>query len=365
MFGLFGGGKKDCQADVNSGTHKFTVKAGDNLLNAALELGIPWPHDCRVGSCATCKCKLKNGKIKALTDFSYVLDPDQLNDGMILACQTRLKTDVEIEVELEDASHAHQVISFEGKLSCITDLTHDIKEIVIKSDYPLPERSGVAGQYAEVNVSGISSPRSYSYAKAPENEADDEVTFFVRLVPGGEFTEWLFAEDRTGEKVTVSGPFGHFWMRPDNSTMVCIAGGSGVSSIKAILESAVNEQVQRDCLFLFGARTQNDLYCLEEMAQIGSKWNKNHSFEFVPVLNMEPEDSDWSGARGLVTDYLKSAYVDTGKLALGEAQGYLCGPPPMIDAAIEVMVDQGMKKDNIYFDKFLDASSMPGGRKKD
>lgn len=363
MFGLFGGKKQDWQADINAGQHKINVKAGDNLLNAALELGIPWPHDCRVGSCATCKCKLKSGKIKKLTDFSYVLDPDQLNDGTILACQTRLKSDVVVEVELEEASHAHQVVSFEGTLTQINDLTHDIKEIVIKADYSLPSRSGVAGQYAEVNVTGVSGPRSYSYAKAPENENEDEVTFFVRLVPGGEFTEWLFAEDRTGEKLTVSGPYGHFWMRPDNSHMVCIAGGSGVSSIKAILESAVNEQVERNCLFLFGARTQQDLYCLKEMAEIGSKWNPVYSFEFVPVLNMEPEGSDWEGATGLVTDYLKSAYVDTGKIALGEAQGYLCGPPPMIDAAIEVMVDQGMSNDNIYFDKFLDASSMPGGRK--
>ncbi len=362
MFGLFGSNKKDWQASVNSGEHTFTVKAGDNLLNAALELGIPWPHDCRVGSCTTCRCKLKKGKTKSLTDFSYVLDPDQLNAGMILACQTHLKSDIEIEVELEDASHAHQVVSYEGTLSHIRDLTHDIKEIVITSDYPLPDRSGVAGQYAEVSVAGLSAPRSYSYAKAPDNEAKNEVTFFVRLVPGGEFTEWLFSENRTGEKVTVSGPYGHFWLRPENTHIICIAGGSGISSIKAILESAANEKVQRDCLFLFGARTQKDLYCLEEIADIGSKWHGDHSFEFIPVLNMEPDDSDWSGARGLVTDYLKSAYVDTGKISLTEAQGYLCGPPPMVDAAIQVMVEQGMKKDDIFFDKFLDASSMPGGR---
>ena len=362
MFGLFGGSKKDWQADVNAGQHKFSVKAGDNLLNAALELGIPWPHDCRVGSCSTCRCTLKDGKIKALTDFSYVLDPDQLNDGMILACQTRLKSDVRVEVELEDVSHAHQVVTFEGTLGRITDLTHDIKEIVVSSDYPLPSRSGVAGQYAEISTADLSAPRSYSFAKAPENEAQNEMTFFVRLVPGGQFTEWLFEQDRLGEKVTVSGPYGHFWLRPEKAPIVCIAGGSGISSIKAILESAVNEQVQRDCLFLFGARTQNDLYCIEEMAEIGSKWNKDYSFEFVPVLNMEPEDSGWDGARGLVTDYLRSAYIDTGKLALSDAHGYLCGPPPMIDAAIEVMANQGMAKDNIYFDKFLDASSMPGGR---
>lgn len=364
MFKLFGS-NKDRQASINSGEHRFTVKAGDNLLNAALELGIPWPHDCRVGSCTSCKCILKSGKTKSLTDFTYVLDPDQLKEGWILACQTRLKTDIEVEVELEDASHAHQVVSFEGQLARITDLTHDIKEVVVQSLYPLPQRSGIAGQYAEINVPGLSSPRSYSFAKAPENEADNEMTFFVRLVPGGEFTEWLFKEDRTDAKVTVAGPYGHFWLRPEPAPIVCIAGGSGISSIKAILESAVNEQIPRDCLFLFGARTQQDLYCLAEMDDIGSKWNPDNSFEFVPVLNMEPEDSDWQGARGLVTDYLKSAYVDTGKLSLSESQGYLCGPPPMIDAAIEVMVAQGMKEENIFFDKFLDASTMPGGRGTD
>ena len=364
MFGLFGSGKKDWQANINAGEHKFTVKAGDNLLNAALGLGIPWPHDCRVGSCTTCKCILKSGKTKSLTDFSYVLDPDQLNEGWILACQTRLKSDVEVEVELDDASRAHQVVKFEGSLSRIKDLTHDIKEIVITADYPLPERSGIAGQYAEIDVADISAPRSYSFAKAPENEAENEMTFFVRLVPGGEFTEWLFKQDRTGEKVTVAGPYGQFWLRPGDAQVVCIAGGSGISSIKAILESAVNQQVKRNCLFLFGARTQKDLYCMQEMDEIGAEWNQNYTFEFVPVLNMEPEDSDWNGARGLVTDYLKSAYIDTGILSLKESQGYLCGPPPMIDAAIEVMVAQGMLKDNIYFDKFLDASSMPGGRGK-
>ncbi|MXY15034.1 MAG: 2Fe-2S iron-sulfur cluster binding domain-containing protein [Proteobacteria bacterium] len=365
MFKLFGSTNKDRQADINSGEHQFTVKAGDNLLNAALELGIPWPHDCRVGSCTSCKCILKKGKTKSLTDFTYVLDPDQLKEGWILACQTRLKTDIEVEVELEDASHAHQVVSFEGQLARVTDLTHDIKEIVVQSLYPLPQRSGIAGQYAEISVPGLSSPRSYSFAKAPENEAENEMTFFVRLVPGGEFTEWLFKEDRTDAKVTVAGPYGHFWLRPEPAPIVCIAGGSGISSIKAILESAVNEQITRDCLFLFGARTQKDLYCLAEMEEIGSKWNPSHSFEFVPVLNMEPEDSDWQGARGLVTDYLQSAYVDTGKLSLSESQGYLCGPPPMIDAAIEVMVAQGMKEENIFFDKFLDASTMPGGRGAD
>ena len=97
MFGLFkkSGPKK---ASINSGQHEVTVEPNQNLLDAALKAGVNFPHDCRVGSCGSCTCKLTKGKIKKLTDFSYVLTLDQLNDGMILACQSRLKTDVNIEI---------------------------------------------------------------------------------------------------------------------------------------------------------------------------------------------------------------------------------------------------------------------------
>lgn len=359
MFGLFGG-NKDWQATINGGEHTITVKAGDNLLNSALEQGIPWPHDCRVGSCSTCQCTLKSGKIKALTDFSYVLDQDQLKSGKILACQTRLKTNVEIEVEMSDAP-AVALNSYEGKITSARNLTHDIKELVIKCEGSVVH-SGLAGQYSEIKIAAIDDPRSYSYAKAPKQEKPGEFTFYVRLVPEGKFTEWLFAQDRVGESVQVTGPYGQFFRRDEDSTMVCVAGGSGMSAIKAILEDAAAEKVKRNCLFLFGAKAQQDLYCANEIAEIGKKWNKDFSFEYVPVLSEEPEGSDWQGATGFVTTYLKEAYVDAGKLSLNNAQGYLCGPPPMIDAAIDVMVDNGLNKENIYFDKFLDASSMPGGR---
>ena len=65
----------------------------------------------------------------------------------------------------------------------------------------------------------------------------------------------------------------------------------------------------------------------------------------------------------MVTDYLQTTYIDTGKVKMSESQGYLCGPPPMVDAAVALFNAAGMDNKNIHFDKFLDASSMPGGRK--
>lgn len=371
MFGLFKKKQTDFKAEIRPAGDVIEIKSGENLLKAALAAGLDWPHDCRVGSCGSCRCHLKEGKIKPLSDFSYVLDGEQLNEGMILACQAQLKTDVVIDVELGSGEdNVVSISSIEGVLEKTELLTHDVMKLTVKLDEPFlhvaepGESAGDhayrAGQYADISFQGIEKPRAYSFAKAPENEDDKELTFFVRHVPNGELTSWLFAEDRTGSPVTVNGPYGSFWLREGDGPIVCIAGGSGMSSIMALLEHANNTGCQRETVYLFGARTQQDLYCLDEMKALeeGRKSNGGSgSMRFLPVLSEEPEDSDWEGLRGMVTDQVPAQSLDW-----PNTQAYLCGPPPMIDAAIEVLKQQGVSEDNIHFDKFLDASSMPGGR---
>ncbi len=359
LWGLFGG-KRDHQARINDDPSPLTVRAGQDLLSAALEAGLAWPHDCRQGTCSTCRCQIISGKIKARTDFETVLTPAELKEGWVLACQSELRRDIEVRVELSSQQPQAAVAHYSGAILKLTSLTHDIVDLTVR--VPGLQRAGVAGQYAELEYSGLSVPRSYSFAKAPSNERGDELTFYIRKVPGGEFTEWLFAEDRTGAELKISLPYGGFRYHPDPGPMICIAGGSGMSAIKAVLEQAVIERAPRDALFLFGARTQEDLYGKDAMEAIRDQWHPDHSFEYVEVLNMEPEDSGWSGPRGLVTDHLKEAYVAPKTFDMAACQGYLCGPPPMIDAAVEALKAEGMSGDQIFFDKFLDASSMPGGR---
>jgi len=151
--------------------------------------------------------------------------------------------------------------------------------------------------------------------------------------------------------VELRGPFGDFRLRSGAAPMVCVAGGSGMAPIKALLEQAVADGAQRDCTYLFGARTQNDLYCQDDMAQIASQWKG--TFRFIPVLSNEPEDSDWTGPRGLVTEFLSREVAD-----LATCHAYMCGPPPMLDAAIEVLKQAGISADHIHFDKFLDKSHL-------
>jgi ferredoxin len=98
MFGLFEK-KRDYIAKIN-GSQTITVKAGDTLLKSALAAGLAWPKDCQVGACSTCKCRLVEGKIKPLADFTITLLTKDLQNNYILACQTALKSDIEVEVGL-------------------------------------------------------------------------------------------------------------------------------------------------------------------------------------------------------------------------------------------------------------------------
>ncbi|WP_018174271.1 MULTISPECIES: NADH:ubiquinone reductase (Na(+)-transporting) subunit F [unclassified Thioalkalivibrio] len=351
MFGLFAR-KGPFKADIKPSGKALTVQPGDNLLKAALDNGIAWPHSCRVGSCGTCKARLVSGKIKPLVDFSYTLEEEDLDAGCILACQSLLKSDIEVEVDLESGELVlPEPGQVEGVIGGYRRLTHDIVEVGVRLNDPLPEY--LAGQYAELVVPGvINEPRNYSFARAPETEESRSATFFVRYVPGGVMTTWLFGEDRTGSPVTLRGPFGTFFLRETDAPMLCVAGGSGLAPIKAVLEQEFSRPSRRKVTVLFGARTQEDLYCLDEMKAFESKGAGD--FQFVPVLSLESEQSDWEGRRGNVTDTITEVISN-----LDGYEAYLCGPPPMVDAGISVLRRAGLEESKIHFDKFLDSSHKP------
>lgn len=354
MFGLFAS-KGPFNANISPAGDTIKVEAGDNLLKAALANGIPWPNNCRVGSCGECRCKLVKGKIKPLSDFSYVLDGQELDDGMILACQTSLRSDVEIEVNYIKSSKSLSIPkSINGKISNIKDLTHDIREVTVKLDEAIPPY--LAGQYADFSIPGqIEKPRSYSFASAPIGENIDEIKFHIRHVPNGEMTTWIHQDNRINSRVKVAGPYGNFWLRDINSPIICIAGGSGMAPIKALLEEIQSVGFSNRVVYLFGARTMSDLYCIDEMKHLVR--NAKGKFEFIPILSREPEESSWSGLRGQITEFITPDIID-----LPKSHAYLCGPPAMIDAAVLKLEEGGVDKANVFFDKFLDASTIPGGR---
>jgi len=244
-----------------------------------------------------------------------------------------------------------------GVITSVENLTYDTYKVVIKCSDDAMKIMFTAGQYATITVPGCRKPRSYSFAKAAENENPNEYSFFIRLMHGGKLSGWIAEGDRVGEHVKISGPLGKFSLDPSNKTMICIAGGSGMSGINAIVEHACNLQVERDCYFFYGARTQADLYLHEEMQDIQRKWNKNHTFKYIPVLSEEAEDSDWDGPRGFVTDHFKNEYLNKNVVSVKDMKAFFCGPPVMIDLGVEALQAAGLAESDIYFDKFEDFRS--------
>jgi len=338
MFSFFSSAKTKT-ACIN-GFPAIEVKPKETILQAALEAGIQFPHNCRVGGCASCKCKLTKGEVKELTESSYVLSGQELDEGYILACQSTPKSDVSITVDLDAGASTHKVKTLSGKVIRQTSLTHDITALEIELPEVMPF---TAGQYARLSLADSNSIiRSYSFAKAPVN--DNRVLFYIREMPGGEFSPIINQQDLISREIYVEGPFGDFHLGEKNLPLLFIAGGSGLAPIKAILEQALNSGDQRDAVILFGARTRADLYCIEELDVLKKAWKK--SFKFIPVLSEEAADSSWTGARGLVTEVI-------GKHTTGKEQAYLCGPPGMIDAAIAELRKYSISTVDIHFDKFF------------
>jgi NAD(P)H-flavin reductase/ferredoxin len=309
-----------------------TVEPRETLLQAALREGLDFPNSCRVGGCGACKCRLTEGSVRELTETGYLLTAEELDQGYILACQSTPRTDVAIAVELPE--------SVAGTVVAQSKRTHDITELAVQLDRPLAYR---AGQFANVTLEGLDDVRR-SYSFATPSDTDGVVRFFIRHVPGGRFSGLVHAEDVVGRAVQVEGPSGAFWLRPDDAPLVFVAGGSGLAPILAILEDAAATGVDRPATVLFGARQQRDLYALDELADLQRRWNGR--LEVVPVLSDAADDAAWEGARGLVTEHI-DAYLARGSHA------YLCGPPAMVDAARDVLLERGIRADHIHFDRFI------------
>ncbi len=352
---LFRRSPSEFNLQINTPDTTVRASAKESLLLAALNQGLAFPYNCRVGGCGECKCRLVSGKVKELTDKSYLLSAEELEQNYILACQSLPKSDVVVEVTLRQGQVAHPMVETTAQIKALVPLTHDILHVHLTLAQPL---AFTAGQYAELVIPdeaglGAGLVRSYSFASAHDAAQPLAVDFFIRKVPQGAFTEWLFSQARLGQQLKLRGPYGDFHLRPGAGPIVCIAGGSGLAPIKALLEQAIRDrQEKRPLLILFGARTQQDLYALDAIDQIRRNWAGR--FQFEPILSNEPEGSTWAGRRGLIPTHLHPMLGDH----LPDYQAYMCGPPPMIDACVAALTQGGMPASQVFFDKFLDSGDV-------
>ena len=345
MFKKLFAKRADPRVELVPGGEAFTVGRSQTVLESALKAGIAYPHDCTVGTCGSCRSRLVSGKVDAITPFGYTLSREELAAGYILACQAVPESDLVLEVELSEPDETPRAVS--ARLAATLDLTHDIKQVTWECAEPVSYR---AGQYMKVTWPGAPGARSYSFSAAPTPGGQTRLASFIRKVPGGVFTEQLFAGELSDAPFVIDVPHGNFWLREGAGPILLIAGGSGLAPILSLLEEAANRGVGRDAILLFGGRAERDLYCGGEIAAIAARWRGR--FEYRPVLSEEAV----AGRRsGLVTAEIPAALAELG--STGDLQAYLCGPPAMIDAGVAVLTAEGVALSAIHYDKFTDAST--------
>jgi propane monooxygenase reductase subunit len=175
----------------------------------------------------------------------------------------------------------------------------------------------------------------------------DQLEFMIKLYDGGRFSGLLDNGNgiKVGDELTCTGPYGVFTLRDSSPRrLVFIAGGAGMAPIVSLLRSMAETRSTRPATFYYGARTQDDLFALEELERLGRELPE---LRFVAALSEADASNGWEGETGLITDV-----VDRLEAELSDVDAYLCGPPPMVDAAIALLERRGCPESHVYYDKF-------------
>ncbi|MGZ5036658.1 MAG: 2Fe-2S iron-sulfur cluster-binding protein [Usitatibacter sp.] len=315
-------------------SESFEAAPGESILAAATRQGVKLPHECTLGGCGTCRVKIASGAVD-YEHFPMALSREEAQGGYALACQARARSDLVIEVpRVALAEPTRQQALITG----IDALAHDVVHLQLA----LPDMEAFAyrpGQHMNVFL-GDGSHRSFSMASVPDGNVVD---FHVRRIPGGRFTEGHLAALQPGDMLDVELPLGTFrYHEEDYRALLMVATGTGLSPIKSILESLMDDP---DCppVWLYrGARSEADLYMHDEIAKWGERL---YDFRYVPVLSRA--DASWAGARGHVQDAVLRDVPD-----LSEHSIYLCGSPAMIGDAKEAFLSRGASIDHVYADGF-------------
>jgi toluene monooxygenase electron transfer component len=331
--------------------HRITIEGGalfsvcteeDTLLRGALRADVGLPHECSVGGCGACRFELVEGEMATLWAQAPGLTERDRKRGKRLACQSRPLSDCTIRVRCDDSYlPAVAPARTRARLEARRMLTADMGEFTFR----IPARASfLAGQYALLYPFHAEGARAYSMANLPNGEG--LLQFIIRRVPGGAGSNALFDALQPGAQIDVDGPYGHAWLRDDNTRdIVCIAGGSGLAPMLSIARGALAQPGKRRVHFFYGARTQADLGAAVELNELAQERLS------ASVVLSSPEPSlPWHGATGFV-----HAEVERSLAApLDQHEFYFAGPPPMIDAVQAMLMQKHrVPYGQIHFDRFV------------
>jgi propane monooxygenase reductase subunit len=333
------------------------VAEDQTILRAAAEQGIMLMHGCKEGQCASCKSFVLDGDDIELDRYSTFALPDyERDEGFTLLCRAHVYEDVRIELLNYDEEMIRSglpIQTAEAKVVSNSAVTHDMRHLVVQLVEP-EEIKFFPGQYVDITLPGTDTTRSFSMANISSRDSG-QLEFVIKCYPDGRFSHHLANELSVGDRLDVVGPFGVFTLREGREgDLVFVGGGAGMAPILSVLRSLVDRGITRKATYYYGARTRRDLCFDDELRALEQSLP---GFRYVPALSEPVEGDGWDGEVGLITDVVRRRESD-----LADADAYVCGPPPMVEAAMVVLADLGAPEKRIYYDKFTttgDSESEP------
>jgi len=362
--------------------HTLETRAGGTLLGTLAAGHIFIPSACGgKGSCGVCKVKVTEGGGATLPTEAGHISRGEAREGCRLACQVKVKQDMKIEVPAEVFSVRRWVCRVRSNRNVATF----IKELVLE----LPEGEEVpfrAGGYIQIECPphevaykdfdieeeyrgdwdkfdqwrfvsrcehGVQ--RAYSMANYPEEKGI--IMLNVRIasppprlpdVPPGVMSSYLFGL-APGDEVTISGPYGEFFAKPTDNEMIFIGGGAGMAPMRShIFDQFRRLHTTRKVSFWYGARSLREAFYIEDFDAIAAE---NENFRWYLALSEPLEEDNWTGLTGFIHQVLYDNYLKDHP-APEDCEYYICGPPMMNDAVIQMLTDLGVEPENILFDDF-------------
>ncbi|MGH3493478.1 MAG: FAD-binding oxidoreductase [Sciscionella sp.] len=339
-----------------AGTHRvrfepvgIEIEADEDqtILRAAFEQGVMLMHGCKEGQCSACKSFILDGEDVEHDKYSTFALPDfEKEEGFTLLCRAHAYEDLTIELLNYDEEMIKAGIPIQDAVVEVVSneaVTRDMRQLVVR----LIEPSSIKffpGQYVDITVPGTDEVRSFSMSNTSSME-DGRLEFVIKIYPGGLFSDVLASKISPGDRLDINGPYGMFTLRDRPGTdLIFVGGGAGMAPVLSLLRSMSDRGIERKASFYYGVRGPDDLCFEDELHKLEETLP---GFRYIPALS-EPDGADgFTGETGFITDVLRRNESD-----LTGVDAYVCGPPPMVDAALELLAELGVDDKHIYYDKF-------------
>lgn len=317
----------------------------ETIMDAAYKARINIPSDCRDGACGTCKSLCISGEFDPGDFIDDAMTEDELDRGYLLTCQAEPETDMVIEVPGTSEMAKTSAAQFQAT---ITELIHH-SDSTVSFSLDVQDRDDLAflpGQYMNVQVPGTDQQRSYSFSSGTK---DDHASFMVRITPEGAMSTYLAQRAKVGDELTMTGPFGSFFLRAPQRRMLLLAGGTGLAPILSMLEKMVTDNVTQPAHLIYGVTNDIDVVGRD---LLDAYVEKLPNFSYTYCVS-SPETTHEN--TGYVTAYIQNEHLDD-----GDVDVYLCGPPAMVNAVEGWFTDQRITPANFYFERFAPKATTDG-----